>query len=260
MDRLQELVRLLRLGTPARQVARVLRMGVDVERSYRRVLEAGEALVELDLRGPRGHRHGLDDITTPEQWSAQWGCACCATPQAWPSCSLPGMRHPRASESWDDAVVNLPLWTRSGSFQSAVLHSELHVLEDPLRPISRSLDRDGLQPGQILPGRNSPEAASGNLERVEISSLRKPSQYHSQGRFRWVPSNTEFLNPTFHTPKVFLAHDLVELLTKRAVIWEEAALHLSIESPSQVLAAPCLETKLLASICEFIQIYRSQIV
>ncbi|GHH04800.1 hypothetical protein GCM10012319_74340 [Comamonas sp. KCTC 72670] len=33
MDRLQELVRLHRLGTPARQVARVLRMGVDVERN-----------------------------------------------------------------------------------------------------------------------------------------------------------------------------------------------------------------------------------
>ena len=63
MERLQELVRLHRLGTPARQVARVLRMGVDVERSYRRVLEASEALVELDLRGPRGHRHGLERRT-----------------------------------------------------------------------------------------------------------------------------------------------------------------------------------------------------
>ncbi|WP_281291532.1 hypothetical protein [Myxococcus llanfairpwllgwyngyllgogerychwyrndrobwllllantysiliogogogochensis] len=40
MDQLQELVRLhRRLGTPARQVAPVLRMGVDVERSHRRVLE-----------------------------------------------------------------------------------------------------------------------------------------------------------------------------------------------------------------------------
>ncbi|WP_426730243.1 IS21 family transposase [Myxococcus faecalis] len=44
MDRLQELVRLHRLGTPARQVARVLRMGVDVERSYRRVLETAGLL------------------------------------------------------------------------------------------------------------------------------------------------------------------------------------------------------------------------
>ncbi|WP_253894814.1 hypothetical protein [Corallococcus exercitus] len=44
MDRLQELVRLHRLGTPARQVARVLRMGVDVERNYRRVLEAAGLL------------------------------------------------------------------------------------------------------------------------------------------------------------------------------------------------------------------------
>ncbi|WP_418766076.1 hypothetical protein [Myxococcus xanthus] len=44
MERLQELVRLHRLGTPARQVARVLRMGVDVERSYRRVLEAAGLL------------------------------------------------------------------------------------------------------------------------------------------------------------------------------------------------------------------------
>ncbi|MCK8498030.1 hypothetical protein M0222_09575, partial [Myxococcus fulvus] len=53
MDRLQELVRLHRLGTPARQVARVLRMGVDVERSYRRVLEtAGLLRGDVQVRIP----------------------------------------------------------------------------------------------------------------------------------------------------------------------------------------------------------------
>lgn len=49
-ERLQELVRLHRLGTPARQVARVPLIGVDVERNYRRVLEAA-GLLQGDVQG-----------------------------------------------------------------------------------------------------------------------------------------------------------------------------------------------------------------
>jgi DNA-binding Lrp family transcriptional regulator len=39
MDRLQELVRLHRVGTGAREVARMLRMSPNTERDYRRALE-----------------------------------------------------------------------------------------------------------------------------------------------------------------------------------------------------------------------------
>jgi transposase len=39
MDRLQELVRLHRMGTGAREVARMLRMSPNTEREYRQALE-----------------------------------------------------------------------------------------------------------------------------------------------------------------------------------------------------------------------------
>lgn len=44
MDRLQELVRLHRMGTGARAVARLLRMGPNAERDYRDALEAAGLL------------------------------------------------------------------------------------------------------------------------------------------------------------------------------------------------------------------------
>jgi transposase len=44
MDRLQELVRLHRMGTGAREVARLLAMGPNTERTYRRALEQAEIL------------------------------------------------------------------------------------------------------------------------------------------------------------------------------------------------------------------------
>ena len=42
MHRLQELVRLHRMGLPARQVARELGMGPNTERRYRQILEAND--------------------------------------------------------------------------------------------------------------------------------------------------------------------------------------------------------------------------
>src|SRR5262245_49497052 len=45
MDRLQELVRLHRMGTGAREVARVLQMSPNTEREYRLALEAEGLLV-----------------------------------------------------------------------------------------------------------------------------------------------------------------------------------------------------------------------
>ena len=47
MDRLQELVRLHRMGTGARKVARLLAMGPNTERTYRRALEQAEILYGL---------------------------------------------------------------------------------------------------------------------------------------------------------------------------------------------------------------------
>ena len=47
MHRLQELVRLHRMGTGCREVARILKMGVNVERTYRRILRA-EGLLQGD--------------------------------------------------------------------------------------------------------------------------------------------------------------------------------------------------------------------
>ncbi len=44
MHRLEELVRLHRLGTPAREVARLLRMSPRTEQSYRTALEAAGLL------------------------------------------------------------------------------------------------------------------------------------------------------------------------------------------------------------------------
>lgn len=44
MDRLQELVRLHRMGTGARKVARMLRMSPNTEREYRQALEKEELL------------------------------------------------------------------------------------------------------------------------------------------------------------------------------------------------------------------------
>ena len=44
MDRLQELVRLHRIGTGAREVARLLKMGPNTERDYREALEAAGLL------------------------------------------------------------------------------------------------------------------------------------------------------------------------------------------------------------------------
>lgn len=48
MDRLQELVRLHRMGTGAREVARLLRMGPNTERDYRDALEDGRPLPAFD--------------------------------------------------------------------------------------------------------------------------------------------------------------------------------------------------------------------
>ena len=51
MDRLQELVRLHRMGTGGREVARLLGMSPNTERVYRRALETAQML--YPLHGPR---------------------------------------------------------------------------------------------------------------------------------------------------------------------------------------------------------------
>jgi hypothetical protein len=68
MHRLQDLVRLHRLGTGARLVARRLRMSPNTERAYRRVLEtqgllAGDpdALPELETL-----RHAIETLLPPK--------------------------------------------------------------------------------------------------------------------------------------------------------------------------------------------------
>lgn len=57
MHRLQGLVRLHRLQTGARQVARLLNMSPNTERSYRRALEAAGL-----LEGPVGELPSLEEL------------------------------------------------------------------------------------------------------------------------------------------------------------------------------------------------------
>ncbi len=57
MHRLEELVRLYRLGTPTREVARLLRMSPRTERSYRTALEAAGL-----LSGPADELPGVSEL------------------------------------------------------------------------------------------------------------------------------------------------------------------------------------------------------
>ena len=59
MDRLQELVRLHRMGTGAREVARLLRMGPNTERDYRAALRAA-GLLDGSVRGVEHEVHVAD--------------------------------------------------------------------------------------------------------------------------------------------------------------------------------------------------------
>ncbi len=83
MHRLQELVRLHRLGTPCREVARLLRMGPAAERGYREALAAAgllagpadavpdvgvlRAVVEAAMPPLQGHQ----EVSSAEPWAAQ---------------------------------------------------------------------------------------------------------------------------------------------------------------------------------------------
>src|SRR5262245_9027059 len=83
MHRLQELVRLHRLGTPCRDVARLLRMGPAAERAYREALEAAGVLagpadevpelatLRTIVEAALPVRQGCQEASTAEPWAEQ---------------------------------------------------------------------------------------------------------------------------------------------------------------------------------------------
>ena len=116
MDRLQELVRLHRMGTGAREVARMLRMSPNTEREYRQALEKeglldgpAENIAALEVLKAAVERQ-LPVVAPPQmvggsaaaELEHQVGGGQCSAPVGWAA------RHPRRAPSYHGCFLGKP--------------------------------------------------------------------------------------------------------------------------------------------------------